>query len=51
MKDYGKPDASRDHGGADQRKIYCALIDGKGEDVIDGLHDDYILSLQTMRET
>lgn len=39
MQDDRKTHANCDHGGANQRKIYCALIHGKGEDVRDGLHD------------
>jgi hypothetical protein len=45
VKDDGKTHASRDHGGADQRKIYCALINGKGENVGYGLHMCFLIFL------
>ena len=43
VQDDGKPDANRDHGGASQREIYCASIDGEGKNVSDGLHDVFCL--------
>jgi hypothetical protein len=38
MQDDRKTDTNGDDGGADQRKVYCALIHGKGENVGYGLH-------------
>jgi hypothetical protein len=43
VQDDGKPDANGDDSRANQREIYCALIDGKGKNVVDGLHDVFCL--------
>jgi hypothetical protein len=44
VKDDGKTHANGDHGDADQSKVKCAIVNGKGEDVSDGLHDVFYLS-------
>jgi hypothetical protein len=38
MQDDGKTDPNGDDSGANQRKIYCRLVHGKGENVGYGLH-------------